>query len=306
MKKIILLALIIASIIIYMVCQKENPLSEGFRSIVSSKPNKKYNLAIMAIFKNEHLYMEEWIEYHIKQGFDHIFLYCNDPELSKYPYLTNNKYSKYITIIDWVNKVNNGSSTVQRQAYHHCVKNYGHLCQFLMMLDLDEFIHPYKDFSTVKDYINSLSKNWNNIASFKVQRFDFGSNGHMTKPNIPVVQAYTKHEKICSTYKALANMDFVNPHANFYGVHDFPYNHKKGKIFNPYLNYQKTGYPIGCTINDKNEIPLVINHYYTKSFEEYLNRCKMWKNGGINPVGYRKNCEIEFKKRDVNDTDKFE
>lgn len=304
----ILLLIVVIGIIIYFICTNENPIKEGFSNLINKNfgSKKKYTMAIMAIFKNEQDYMEEWIEYHLKQGFDHLFLYCNDPEFQKYPFLKNNKYSKYVTVIDWVNKVNQGNNTIQRQAYQHCTKTYGPMCQFLMMLDFDEFVHPTKNFKTVKEYIMSLSNQWDKIASFKIQRFDFGSNGHMTKPNMPVTQAYTKHEKICSTYKTLANTDFVNLSANFYGVHDFPYNNKKGKFFNEYLNYKEKGYPIGCKKEHINEIPLVINHYYTKSFEEYLNRCKLWKNGGINPVGYRKNCEIEFKKRDVNDVIDFD
>ena len=280
---------------------KTNLVKEEFKS----SKLKKYKLCIVAIFKNEQDYMEEWIDYHIAQGFDQIFLYCNDPNLNKYPYLLNDKYKKFVTLIDWTNKENNGSNTVQRQAYKDCIKNYGNLCQFLLILDLDEFVHPYKQFNTVSDYIDSLIHDWSNIQSFKIQRYDFGSNGHKKKPNIPVTNAYTKHEKICSTYKAMANMDYVDTNDSFFGVHDFPYSNLDGKIYNDYLNYRETGYPSGCKQNSINEIPLVINHYYTKSYDEYIKRCDLWKNGGINPIGYRKNCEEEFKNRDVNDSEDF-
>lgn len=278
-------------------------ISELFK--ISSGP--KYKLGIISIFKNEQDYMEEWLDFHIAQGFDQIYLYSNDSNLEKYSFLTNPKYRCFIKLINWVNKQNDGANTIQRQAYWDCVKKYGSECQFLLLLDLDEFVHPYKQFKSVGEYIDSLKNEWKNIKCFKIQRYNFGSDGHITKPNISVTTAYTKHEKKCSTYKAMANTDYIDTHKQFYGVHDFPYINveTKAKVFNEYLNYDKTGFPCGCDEQDINEIPLVINHYYTKSYEEYMKRCELWKDGGINPIGYRKNCNLEFALKDMNVSNEF-
>lgn len=304
-KYILLICLLICLFIFYF----QINLSKKENMSIDTNP-KKYTLAIVSIFKNEQDYMEEWLDYHIAQGFDQIYLYSNDPDISKYEYLLNPKYVGYITLINWINKQNYNSNTIQRQAYQDCVKNYSHMCQFLLLLDLDEFVHPIKSFSTTKEYINSLKPFWNKIQCFKIQRFNFGSNGHKTKPIIPVTQAYTKHEKICSTYKTLANTDYIDKNAQFYGVHDFPYisnknNENNAKIYNSYLSYEKTGFPCGCENDNINEIPLVINHYYTKSYNEYIERCKLWKNGGINPIGFRENCEKEFENKNVNEVEGF-
>lgn len=37
----------------------------------------KYELAIVAILKNEGPYVKEWIEYHLIAGVDHFYLYDN-------------------------------------------------------------------------------------------------------------------------------------------------------------------------------------------------------------------------------------
>ncbi len=297
---ILLLIIIITSIILNYLLNKYT--KEQF----TIKP-KKYNLAIMAIFKNEQDYMEEWIEHHLSQGFEQIYLYSNDPNIHNYTYLSNPKYIQYIRLIDWVNQKNNGAQTIQRQAYTHCVKNYSSECQFLLMLDLDEFVIPIKSYSKVSDYINSLKPEWNQIKAFKIQRYDFGSNGHISKPFGTVVSNYKSHEKICSSYKTLANTDYINSELDFYGVHDFNLNpNKQGKIFNNYFGYHETGFPNSCKPNSINEIPLVINHYYTKSYEEYLLRCDLWKQGGINPIGHRTDCVNKFKSRDVNEVEGYE
>ena len=300
-----ILTLIFFFLIIILMCIKYLNTIYMHKETFKLKP-KKYNLSIMAIFKNEQDYMEEWLDYHISQGFDQIYLYCNDQNLNLYTYLTKSKYIPYIKLIDWVNKQNNGIDTIQRQAYTNCVQTYSHETQFLMMLDLDEFVIPIKHCFRVSDYIISLKSQWNNITAFKIQRYDFGSSGHITKPKTPVMDSYKFHETICSSFKTLANTDYIDKKTKFWRVHDFNFiSDKFGKIFNSNFNYHETGLPNSCKPELVNEIPLVINHYYTKSYEEYLARCDMWKKGGINPIGFRHDCENKFKLRDVNEIEGY-
>ena len=37
-----------------------------------------YDLAIVAIFKDEGKYLKEWLDYHLLAGVDHFYLYNND------------------------------------------------------------------------------------------------------------------------------------------------------------------------------------------------------------------------------------
>ena len=262
--------------------------------------NKKYELCIMAIFKNEEQYLEEWLKHHINQGISHFYLFSNDEKIHNYMYL--NSYKDYITLINWTNKKNDGEDTIQRQAYNYCIQNYCKECEYLMMLDIDEFCISLNQ-NKVIDVLKSLDKN---TKAIKVQRYDFGNNGHKTKPKGNVMDNYKKHEKICSSYKTIANTNYIDTSKNFYGVHDFPFLNKEGKVYNEYFDYKYKGYPNSCNVTDNNEVPLVINHYYTKSYEEYLNRCKLWENGGVNNVGYRKNCEKLFKEKNKNEIDSYD
>lgn len=303
-KLIIIIILLIGFIIIFAIIKYLNMLCYN-KELFKSEP-KKYSISIMAIFKSEENYMKEWLEHHIGQGFEQIYLYSNDPNIHLYPYLGEPKYKPYIKLINWTNKKNNGMDTIQRQAYTHCVKNYSHETQFLMMLDLDEFVLPIKSYPTVSDYISSLKSQWNNICAFKIQRYDFGSGGHITKPSGSVMESFKLHEKVCSSFKTLANTDYIDKSSKFWRVHDFNYiPNKSGKIFNNYFGYHETGFPNSCKPNSINEIPLVINHYYTKSYQEYLTRCKLWETGGVNPIGHRIDCENKFKSRDVNEVEGY-
>lgn len=270
---------------------------ERFTQKNSSKISPKYKLCIMAIFKGEQDYMEEWLVHHINQGISHFYMYSNDEKMHNYPYL--NKYMSYITLVPWQDKKNDKVDTVQKQAYNHCIQTYNHEYQYLMMLDIDEFIISLLPNNRVIDIIDSLD--YDKTKAIKVQRYNFGSDGHEIKPPGNVMDNYLQHEKICSSYKTIANSEYIDTSQKFYGVHDFPLINKPGKIYNEYFTYEHTGFPNGCTQDDKNEIPLVINHYYSKSYEEYLSRCKLWENGGINGGDVRHNCEKLFHERNRNE-----
>ncbi len=269
---IVLFLLLLLTVVIYSCFINNN----------NNNNNNKYKLAIMAIFKNEEDYIEEWLEHHINQGIGHFYLYCNDPYIDKYKIFEN--YKDKITLINWVDKINNGVKTIQKQAYTHCVQTYYNEFQYIMMLDIDEFIININKNNKVIDYINSLD---DNTEALKVQRFNFDSNGHKTKPKGKVMDNYKNKEEICSSYKTIANIDYIDKNLFFYGVHDFNLINK-GKIYNKYLNYYATGFPNSCTKESINEIPLIINHYYSKSEDEDKLRKELWKSGGVNPINYRK------------------
>lgn len=305
---IIVICLIVIFLYVLMTSEGYHEINKkqvNTHKIFDSQPihhNTKHKLCIMAIFKNEHEYLKEWLNHHLNQGISHFYLYSNDDMMHNYPYVDN--YKDYITMIPWVNKQNNGSDTIQRQAYTHCVQNYCNDCQYLMMLDIDEFMISIIPNVKVIDIIDSL--NAADTKAIKVQRYNFGSNGHIHKPLGNVMDNYKRHENICSSYKTIANTSYIDKSQKFYGVHDFPFLDKPGKTYNDYFTYAHNGYPNGCNETNKNEIPLVINHYFTKSYEEYLKRCELWKTGGVNTVGYRKDCKKTFKENDKNDVEGYD
>jgi hypothetical protein len=297
-----IIIIVIVLIVLYVITTSNKNRRELF------KTSDKNKLSIMAIFKNEELYLEEWLIHHIKEGIHHFYLYSNDINMKKYKFL--DKYKDKITLIPWTNVKIKKHSTTQRDAYTHCIINYIDEYDFLLMLDIDEFLVSLLKNKKVIDIVNKFDKN--KVKAVNLQRYNFGANGHVKKPDGGVMKNYKKHEKICSSYKAMANSKYINTSHKYYGVHDHPYKNKEGIIYNSYFKYdeddEKDIYigPNKCNKNSINEIPLVINHYYTKSQEEYLKRCKLWMNGGINNIGYRKNCEKNFNKSDVSDIEGYD
>ena len=104
-----------------------------------NKNNKIYNASICAIFKDEAVYLKEWLEFHLMIGIDHFYLYNNFStdnymEILK-PYIEKN----IVTLKEWPVKAG------QLSAYDDCYNNYRNESQWICFLDIDEFICLYKE-----------------------------------------------------------------------------------------------------------------------------------------------------------------
>jgi len=99
-----------------------------------------YELSICMIFRDEARYLPEWIEFHLKQGVEHFYLYdnlsCDHPEEILKP------YERYVTLTKWPMDYGNQAewTNIQCGAYIHCVYNCQKTDQWVAFLDSDEFL----------------------------------------------------------------------------------------------------------------------------------------------------------------------
>ena len=93
-------------------------------------------VAICTMARKENLYIKEFVDYYIKLGFSHIFIYDNnDPNDEKISDVINiNKYEDYVTIYE------NKSITNQSTAYTICYNNNKHNFSWIFMIDIDEYV----------------------------------------------------------------------------------------------------------------------------------------------------------------------
>lgn len=83
---------------------------------------------ICCIAKNEDDYIEEWIDYHIKIGFDKIVIFDNNEGFQLHEILKKYVKSNKIEIIDFKKKYNKA----QFVAYNNFIKNYDfEYCAFI-------------------------------------------------------------------------------------------------------------------------------------------------------------------------------
>lgn len=126
----------------------------------SPQTNKKYNLSICAIFKNEAKYLKEWIEYHRLFGVDHFYLYNIGSRDSFYTVLKPYIKDGIVTLINWPEalKDQNDSNadkwalSTQIPAYENAVNFIARdETKWLVLLDIDEFLVCPKE--NIKDLL---------------------------------------------------------------------------------------------------------------------------------------------------------
>ena len=100
--------------------------------------------------KKENLYIKEFIDYYIKLGIDHIFIYDdNDPNTEKMSDIINDTYKNTVTIYE------NIKNTIKHQnlAFTTCYNNNINKFDWFIMFDMDEYLYINND--TLKNYLSN-------------------------------------------------------------------------------------------------------------------------------------------------------
>jgi hypothetical protein len=239
---------------------------------------ENYFLSIVAIFKGENHYLLEWLEFHRLMGVEHFFLYDNGLEESSAdllaPYVqkgivTHVQFPHRPGLKDKSNKI--GTLTLQQLAYGDCLIRFRRHLQYLIQLDIDEFIFPIsQEMDSVKGVLQTLNKA--HIKGIETDWKIFGSNNHDSRPPGLVTENYTKTtnqltDLKLTNVKSIGNVDFISTKYQFSNVHRFIYRFSIIDIFKRLF----IGYP--RVVHEKNADQLFqLNHYKMKSKEDYLNK----------------------------------
>jgi len=226
--------------------------------------NKPHFLGVCAIFHSEQPFLVEWIEFHLKQGFNRFYLYDNelDPKYHEIlaPYIAKNQVVHH----QWPDNPRQPNWT-QRNAYYHCLQNYSSECNWLAFFDIDEFLYPETTLTELPNVISILKqyqKQANPVTQISVVRYNYGNYWHIDTPPIGgVLRNYLTRDKTFSSVKSIINTSYVSLRKPPDTVH--------------HLNELMI---CGTTLNgEKLPLPLRFNHYLTKSTSEYENRNALWR-----------------------------
>jgi hypothetical protein len=202
-------------------------------------------VALTCIAKWEDNYMEEWLLYNRKIGFDHIYIYENDWRCKlDFP---------------WITKIPWDGQKMQVKAYNDFIKNHNNDYDWVAFFDCDEFI-VLKKHSNIKEFLadydnpNGLMINWQY----------YGANGQLDRGRHPnsLLKQFTLREKeinhhIKTIFKLPAKGRMNHPHCG-----TIPCMDTNGKYARSPFNEDLVG------------DVAVLNHYCVKSFEDWKLRCE--------------------------------
>jgi hypothetical protein len=210
-------------------------------------------LGIVVIVRDEAPYLEEWLAYHRALGVDHVFLYDNGSRDALHEVVEGWVNHGLLTLLHW--PLPGG----QLDAYAHAVRFFGPSVDWLAFIDVDEFIVPLVD-----DDIPTLLARWPNAADVRIPRVDFGFSGHRSPPVGLTVEAYTGVADVFGRdpSKPPRVKTVLRPGSvTAVGIHT---------ATTADLPLDAEGRPVPHdTVGAACHPYVQLNHYYTRSFEEF-------------------------------------
>jgi len=206
-------------------------------------------LAVVAIFRQEAPFLDEWLEFHRAMGVGHFYLYNNfsldDFRVVLAPWIERG----LVTLRDWP------VQTGQLAAYRHCVKHHAMDAQWMAFIDIDEFL-----FSPAGRNLVDVLRPYRDLPGLFLDSPFFGSAGHAQRPPRPIGASFTKRAPLRKiTAKSIANPRWIYAIRN---VHIFKY--FRGEA----LNMSRESL--------ENRVPrldsLRLNHYWSRSLADLTDK----------------------------------
>jgi glycosyltransferase involved in cell wall biosynthesis len=138
-------------------------------------------LTACLIFKDSAPYLDEWIRFHLRVGFDHLYLYDNDSSDDCEQIIRPFVARRQVTLHKWP------GLGQQRNVFQHCLDTYRESARWMAILDDDEFLFPAE-----KDNLKEILPEYEAHAGVAICWQLFGSNGHRTQPPGLVTENYRR------------------------------------------------------------------------------------------------------------------
>ncbi|MDC7676502.1 glycosyltransferase family 2 protein [Asticcacaulis machinosus] len=215
-------------------------------------------VTVVMIAKNEGPYLVEWLAYHRVLGFDEIVIYENNSTDDSDTILRKLAGAGKVTHRKWTLGRNESPQITAYQDALRKVKT-----DWILFIDADEFLVLQNE-TSVKAFLAPLDAR-KEVSAIGVNWRIFGSAGLLTNDGRPVMERFTlaaepdfvvnTHLKSFSRVASLSGMVHMHACAT------------KGKMVHP------SGEPLTMLnwgLSEKVELDVAqINHYYTKTPEEY-------------------------------------
>lgn len=242
-----------------------------------TKREYRYYCSACLIIRDDNEYLPEWLEWHIGQGIECFYIYDHG---SKVPVReTVKSLPQEIKSRLKIHDFGGRHEFAQHEAYNDCLKKYGGESRWIAFIDSDEMIRV-KTGQTLQAFL----REYEDYAGLFIKWIVYGANGQKNKSDAPCRVRFSKE----SPSKASENVGKVIVQPAFM---------RKMLTHN---GYTKEGF---CVVDEhKREVGaaqvyqengtsdlICLDHYYTKSYEEWLNKIKR---GSCDPYYSRKYAEF--------------
>lgn len=245
--------------------------------------------------KNEALSLVEWISYHQAVGIDNFIIANNESSDNTLDLIKCLQKVVNIIVFDFPTPMN---ERPQIPAFNKMLSDYKNKFDYMMFIDLDEFVLPINENLNIDDTIRQLFDS--NVGALAMNWCNYGSNGQIFRENGLVISRFDKHAPISMLanhhYKTLFRTDsvskFINPH--HVELKKGVYINGKKEVLETYEGKQGLSKSV---IWDN----VRINHYVVKSLQEYfISKATRGNASTIKPVD-RKSYFLSYDRNEVHE-----
>lgn len=256
-----IISLLFLTLIQVVFCRELSPL-------IAHEKLFKYDLVICALFRNEELYIKEWIEFHKLMGIQHFYLYDNGSTDRSVEILQPYIDAQLVDLFSWPLETNNQKENLyllQLPIYRDALKIVKRTARWAAFIDLDEFLFPVQANNLI-----DLLQHYSQYGGLTVNWQIFGtSNRDHLHPNELLIEALTwkgpVHAKNHHYVKSIVQPCYVkkieDPHS-FHFMKGFFAVNTNGELMVPGIGVQQS------IVIDK----IRINHYQFGTRNWFLTR----------------------------------
>ena len=242
-------------------------------SIRIKKEIKIIKIALCTLGRLENLYVNEFIEYYIRLGIDHIFIYDdNDINTERIKNVINHKYNSYVTIYENITE----ETRFQSGVYNNCYRNNNKFFDWFLMIDMDEFLYINK--YSLKTYLK-LSR-FNKCDFIKLNWVLPTDNNLIHYDNRSLFERFKGPYKKSIYVKSIVRGNISNLKYMVHSPYESPQQNVTCNSSGKKLKYKDLNFEFMSLNNFKNAKAYII-HFKYKSTEEYIKKCKrgyhFWK-----------------------------
>jgi predicted HAD superfamily phosphohydrolase YqeG len=229
--------------------------------MLHNKDQFENELIAVTKVKNEAPYMKEWIEFHKLVGVEKFIIYDNESTDNLKEILQPYVDSGEVVYVFYPGNY----LQLQEKMVNEAIKKYRNKTKWIVVFDVDEYIIPVKQ-EKITDVLYEIEEELGKkIHALAINWVMYGYSGHYSKPKGLLIENYMRSDGINPRVKSIVNPRTVVHYEIHHAVHLF---YKRG------MN-EKGKIVIGGAFSDVSEAStdkIRINHYYTKSYEEFAHK----------------------------------
>ena len=244
--------------------QRENE-ERARRSLLEKVPRTRFRYYCSAclIIRDENEYLEEWLRWHIGQGVEHFYIYDHGSKQPVREFLQtlDNVITDRVTVTEWKGR----HADAQPDAYNDCLRRFREESRWIAFVDADEQIHV-KTGQTLPEFL----KGYEQYAGVMAVWVTYDANGMLRKTSGTLRERFTRvfapDEFSHTAGKLIAQAMFT----------DKMYVHN-GRAAKGFIIADERGNAVrDYALMPENATTdlICVDHYYTKSYEEWLNKLR--------------------------------